>query len=1132
VRPLLVNLDLLELADQRLNRIKQLAAAFGGDEIVKRRHLVLSGLIADAKLVHLHNLIAKELGHGEDAGGARNNHVILEVKLLRACRKFVARQDRVVCFLGNLILSKLGDVLVFPDVSVLRIVNDLAAGFPFLDDLMHDIGSRRAFLNAPDFVAFKRIFQDIIQFELRALSQLIGSSLLQLSLHVLQLRLQLHLRLKALRPLGIDRGDLVLLKRFPLQVDLVGVRLLERPQLLTRGGKPILQLGLRDSSRGLRGVLCLLGGRELLLHRGLGGPHRLRANAYLAVGRILRCASASVSPTTARLIASRHLSRQTTGGGRGRVASQRAATTAVCEVAYEGFCATIADLAFSRFLREFDAVKELYRSYKRQAALLDFDDLLHHARDLLNSHEAVRRALAGRYPRVLVDEFQDTDPLQAEILWLLTGEGDASIPWHERVIRPGALFMVGDPKQAIYRFRGADVETYLMAKQAVVGRDSAALVQVSANFRSQPPILEFVNAHFVGMLDESKGQPGFTALTAVRSANDESAVAVFGIPVGDAERNDEGELQIDRLRRAEAAVVASVVRRLIGSYPIWDTVQGRFRPARPGDIALLAPTGTSLWIYERELELLDIPIATQAGKGFFRRQEVQDLIAIARTLADRRDTLSLGALLRGPLIGLTEEELADEIDALERTTDRERPLHLWTDPSLISHPVLKQTLATMQSFARKARRTTPYDLLAEAVEKLNVMAILKARHPRSAERALANVELMLDMARAYSVRGISDFAQALRDRWKDGDAQTEGRPDAEEEAVSIITMHSAKGLEWPIVIPINSTTGLRDDMSFLYRRSDDSVHFRMFGFPSPDYVEVRDEEARELERERVRLWYVALTRARDLLLLPRQSERVANDWFGVLELDLKDLPKLDLERLGLSPPQPPKGAVNVQDQVTWRRDSDAIAALQRTIVWHQPSRHEGTALSEGIEDVFVGAETVLATPPVDEEVSIQGGRERGLVLHKLIEEVLTHETADDQASLTARARDLLAQLGLADTDDPALGPCSGEIAASIQRAFQLPEIAALRPTLLPEFRVYAAATSDRTITLTAGIADAVAFDDTGRIDVVIDWKSDTAPTAHVVEGYRAQVRDYLAATHASIALIVFVTSGRIEHVRP
>jgi ATP-dependent exoDNAse (exonuclease V) beta subunit len=273
------------------------------------------------------------------------------------------------------------------------------------------------------------------------------------------------------------------------------------------------------------------------------------------------------------------------------------------------------------------------------------------------------------------------------------------------------------------------------------------------------------------------------------------------------------------------------------------------------------------------------------------------------------------------------------------------------------------------------------------------------------------------------------------------------------------------------------------------------VHFRMFGFPSPDYADVRDEEARELERERVRLWYVALTRARDLLLLPRQSERVANDWFGVLELDLKDLPKLDLERFELSAPQPSKNTSNSQDRLTWKRESDAIAASQRTIVWHQPSRHEGPAPPEEIEEVFVGAEAMLErTPLADEDVSIQGGPERGLVLHKLIEEVLTHETADDQASLKARARDLLAQRGLADTEDPALGPCSSEIAASVERALQLPEIVALRPWL-PEFRVYAAATSDRIIMLTAGVADAVAFDDTGGITWSSTGKA-TRPRQH------------------------------------
>ena len=802
-----------------------------------------------------------------------------------------------------------------------------------------------------------------------------------------------------------------------------------------------------------------------------------------------------------------------------------------CGTAYQDFCAGLGALAFKRFVAEFDALKALYRDYKHQAALLDFDDLLYYTRDLLKTHEPVREALGRRYPRILVDEFQDTDPLQAEILWRLAGEGDPAAPWEGREIRPGALFLVGDPKQAIYRFRDADVETYLLAKQTLAAHDPATIIEISSNFRSQGPILNFINNHFAAMLDQSEGQPGFTALAGVRAGGDEPSVAAFEIALDDRHRDARGKLAVDLVRREEATVVADLVRGLIGAYPVWDKDQETFRPAHTGDIALLAPTGTSLWIYERALETRGIPIASQAGKGFFRRQEVQDLIAVARAIADRRDTLALGALIRGPLVGLSEEEIADEVLALQEATQKARPLHLWTDPNLVGHPVLRETLAVLQNLARKARRSTPYQLLAEAVEELQIRPILKARHPRGAERALANIELVLEMARAYAARGIADFARALWERWDDGDRQAEGRPDAGAEAVSIITMHSAKGLEWPVVIPINSTTTLWSDLSFLYRRRDNSVHFKVFGFPSPDYDSVHQAEAEELRRERVRLWYVALTRARDLLLLPRQSERVAGDWLSLVTLDLEALPLFDATRFEGVLDRSSPGTANAQDLATWEREAAAIAAAEQRIVWQVPSRHEGVAAPvEGAAKVFTEAETFLEDLPDMEERTIQGGRERGLVLHKLMEEVLTRETAEDGEALRARAGELLAQLGVPDAEDPAEGPSSGEMAVAVRNTLQLAEIAELRPRMLPELPVYAATVEDKTMTLTAGIADAVVANATGDVEAVVDWKSDVDPVPAQVEVYRHQVGDYMAATGARLGLIVFMTSGRIERV--
>lgn len=813
-----------------------------------------------------------------------------------------------------------------------------------------------------------------------------------------------------------------------------------------------------------------------------------------------------------------------------------------CSEAYTTFVGTVAACAFAQFVAEFEPLAKLYADYKRTAALLDFDDLLYHARDLLAGNEHVRQTLAQRYPRILVDEFQDTDPLQAEILWHLCGEDDQGAPWTERKFRAGSLFVVGDPKQAIYRFRGADVDTYLEAKRAILVQDPDAVLEIVANFRSLKGIIDFATDQFRGLLSPQNGQPGFTALQPTRLPRDERpAVACFDVTIGDDHKTDKGKIVVDRVRREEARIVADLVSGLIGTYEVWDKRAKAMRPCRAGDIALLAPTGTNLWIYERALEQREISIASQAGKSFYTRQEVQDMIAVARAIADRRDTLALGALLRGPLVGLTEEEIADAIIGLPLVGENQPPrLHLWTDCQVITNPILKRALEVLQNLARKARQTTPYHLLAEAIEELNVRPILRARYRQSAERALANVEMALEMARAYETRGLVAFADALRANWDDTQKHIEGRPDADAEAVSISTMHSAKGLKWPIVIPINSPTVLDETMDCLHRRSDNTVHFKLMGSAGPDYDVVKADEKGQLQRERVRLWYVALTRACDLLLLPRQSERVQNDWFTLLNADLTQIPTFAAAALAGPATAAAEEMANGQDQATWEAEAAVIAATRRSIVWQSPSRHPGPAGEEpGLSDegVFVGEGALSESIPTetrreDEHILVQGGRERGRVIHKLLEEVLTGETGEDTETLENRARTLLSELGVAEAKRTEDGSHAPELAASVRRALGIPEVAALRDRLLPEMTVSSAEPAGQGTIYIGGVADAVAFDGGKNVDVIADWKTDVEPTAEVVNLNREQVRDYLAATGGKNGLLVFVTSGRVERVAP
>jgi len=762
-----------------------------------------------------------------------------------------------------------------------------------------------------------------------------------------------------------------------------------------------------------------------------------------------------------------------------------------------------------------DLLLESYQGRKRAAAVLDFDDLLLHVRSLVRDHEEVRRAIGRRYKYILVDEFQDTDRIQSEILFSIAATDDRVERWEDSRLRPGALFLVGDPKQAIYRFRGADIEIYDLCRQLIGAQDGGAVIEVTANFRSQKAIIQHVNSCFETVFSKD-GQPRYVALAPTISDGSYPVPCVtrFTIQVA-----TEGRVYAKMFREAEAEKVADICSRLIGNVMI-RRADDSFSPLRPGDIALLSPGHTELWRYERALERRNLAVSSQAGQSLMRRQETQDILALLRVLADSSDTLAFGALMRGPLVGLSDQELLDITAGLPEIGGRPNFFSVKTDPSAVQHPVAKAILVGLQSLRRRAAVSTPSLILAEAIECLNVRVIMAARHRNRNARALANLDALIERARSYGVAGLRAFVRELQADWERKVRAPEGRIDATEHAIEVVTIHKAKGLEFPVVIPINSTTKLYRPDQFVHRQSDNTLHWMIGGVAPPDLAAARAEETREDAIQRERTWYVACTRARDLLILPYIPQAAKDSWFSSIYLRQGELPELDVSGFSASDDRQAAAAPyeNKQSADTFATEQGKVNESAPTVVWRRPSAHDRDRLDDPID-------TVVVADSLAERMDVVGaGALRGIVLHKLMEEFLTGELGAQEDLVASRAEELLTQL-LTNEDEKYIRPDPTEMARCALQALALPEIAEIRPFLFPEVAIWASMEG----ILVAGRADALAIRE-GRVEVAVDWKSDINPSSAVRNRYATQLRDYLEATGAKRGILVFLSLGEISWV--
>lgn len=601
------------------------------------------------------------------------------------------------------------------------------------------------------------------------------------------------------------------------------------------------------------------------------------------------------------------------------------------------------------WLRLMRQVQDAYRQRKLESALVDFDDLESLTARVLK-HEPIRQRYRGaEFKHLLVDEFQDTNELQWQIIRAL-GDLDCG----------GALFVVGDPKQSIYQFRGADVSVFNRVQGLLKEAEQGQEIALSTSFRSHRRLISLFNALFKKWLVRDGDSPAADfevafdkEMSAVRppppGASPEDASICPSIEMlllcnppqaepaaedetetdeteaaADAETEKPQKLSAYDMREWEARAIARRVREIVDSGRlVFDRKIGEssgHRPIRYGDIAMLLQAMSNVRIYEDAFKQAGLPFITIAGRGYYDRQEVWDMLDLLRCLHNPLDNLSLAAALRSPLFGFSDDLLfALRLleDSNSSTKSSEKAMPLWAalraaQNSESAHlsvfsdedrDLLAFALQTLQELRQMAGRVAIFELLGQALKATGYLATLTGL-PDGARRR-GNIEKLLQLAEDSGKITLGKFSRYLSDlsarEIREGEVSLEAG-----NALRLMTVHASKGLEFPLVILADTswTRGgggadtLLPDAKFglSCQVFDIERNKNVSGFAHRRNIKLL---ARKQAAERKRLLYVAATRAQDYLLISGQAtikkggQLSARGWLGQL---LAALGMTELER--------------------------------------------------------------------------------------------------------------------------------------------------------------------------------------------------------------------------------------------
>ncbi len=508
-----------------------------------------------------------------------------------------------------------------------------------------------------------------------------------------------------------------------------------------------------------------------------------------------------------------------------------------------------------------------YEELKARSGALDFLDLLLKARDLLKGDEVVRRGFQSRFTHIFVDEFQDTDPLQAEILLLLAASDPAETDWRAVTPIPGRLFIVGDPKQSIYRFRRADVGIYREVCERLIAC-GATPVKLTTSFRSVPQIQACINAAFEPVMngDAFTLQASYVPLSPSRAdVRTQPSIVALPVPEPYGQRNISAISIEKSLPDAVGAFVDWVLSE--STWTVTERAGEDPVPIESKHICILFRRFLSFGDdvtepYVRALEARGVRHVLVGGKTFHDREEVENVRAALAAIEWPDDELSVFATLRGPLFAVGDEELLE-------WRQRWGAFHPFRVRDGAPEPIAS-ALRVLQRLHRRRNYVPVADTIQQLLNETRAHVGLVLRP--AGEQALANVLHVAELAREYEANGGISFRGFVDELRVAAEGASAGEAPILEEGsdgVRMMTVHKAKGLEFPVVILADPTCKLsRAEAGRWIDRENRLCALKLGGWAPIDLVLHDPEEAARDRTEAERLAYVAATRARDVLVVP------------------------------------------------------------------------------------------------------------------------------------------------------------------------------------------------------------------------------------------------------------------------